>query len=72
MSVPKVFLEQAFHEGYEHYEVPLPVRYVLEKGWKAIDGTDAICVDVPYDENLGAMVSDGYEDFFTRNIHTEV
>ena len=63
MSVPEVFLEQAIQKGCELYEVPLPVRYVLEKGWKAIDGTDAICVDVPYDKNFGAMVPDGYEEF---------
>lgn len=48
LCIPKVFMPR-ISSGFSEYEVPLPVRYVLEKGWEPVEGTDAICVDVPYD-----------------------
>ena len=63
MAVPECFAKDALRDGCELYEIPLPVRYVLEQGWKPIPGTDSISVSVPYDENMGAMVPDGYEEF---------
>ena len=63
MAVPAVFVSDAVREGCENYEVPLPVRYVLEKGWKPIAGTDAIAVSVPYDNTFGAEVPEGYEEY---------
>lgn len=63
LSVPAVFANEAAARGYELYEVPLPVRYVLAKGWKRIQGTDSILVEVPYSMDFGAMVPDGYDEF---------
>lgn len=63
MAVPRPLLEQALEKGCDMYEVPLPVRYVLEKGWDEIAGTDSICVDVPYHDMMGALVPDGYEEY---------
>lgn len=63
LAVPTVFDKLAAERGAELYEVPLPVKYVLAKGWKPFEGTDSILVDVPYDEDLGAMVPAGYDEF---------
>jgi len=45
------------------YEVPLPAKFVIQNGWRAIPGTDSISVDVEYDDMLGAVVPDGYDEF---------
>jgi len=63
MCVPEMFVEDAIKKGCCMYEIPLPVRYVLEKGWKQIPGTDSICVNVPYDPMISAIVPDGYEEY---------
>ena len=63
VCVPKVFEEEAIERGVARYEVPLPVKYVLEKGYRFIPGTDAIVVDVKYDDDFWAMVPDGYDEF---------
>ncbi|MFZ3132736.1 MAG: hypothetical protein WA125_16945 [Desulfosporosinus sp.] len=43
------------------YEVPVPVKYVLEKGYK-ISG-DFIVVDAPYDSDFGLDVPDEYYEY---------
>ena len=63
MAVPKCFEGAAKAGKYWEYEVPLPVKYVIEKGWEKIDGTDAVTVDVEYDDMLGVMVPDGSDEF---------
>lgn len=63
LCVPGKFLADALKNGVDRYEVPLPVRYVLKRGYTPIPQTDAICVDVPYSDTLGALVPDGYEEF---------
>ena len=62
LAVPTVFLDKAASDPMD-YEVPLPVRYVLEKGWKPIPGTDSISVDVVYDDIFGAMVPEEYDEW---------
>ena len=61
MSIPQCLFIDAKENGYDDYDVPLPVRYVLEKGYKIID--NRVIVDVPYDNMLGAMVDDKYNEF---------
>lgn len=63
LAVPKPLLSDALAGDVLMYEVPLPARYVLETGWELIPGTDSITVDVPYDDKMGAIVPDGYEEF---------
>lgn len=63
LAVPKPLMDEAAADP-QMYEVPLPVRFVLDKGWTAIPGTDCICVDVPYDRQLGACVPPEYPEEF--------
>lgn len=63
LVVPSAFEANATPDKYWMYEVPIPVRFVLEKGWRPLSGTDAVVVDVPYDKMFGAMVPEGYWEF---------
>lgn len=63
LAIPECLLAEAKDEP-ELYEVPLPVKYVIEMGWRALPGTDCITVDVPYDEFFGAKVPEGFEEWF--------
>lgn len=63
MSIPKVFEDKAKENGAAMYEVALPVKYVLEKGYRLLPGTDSIVVEVEYDEDFGTMIPEGYSEF---------
>lgn len=63
LAVPKPLLDEASADP-QLYEVPLPVRYVLAKGWTKIPGTDSISVDVRYDRDLGARVPPEFPEEF--------
>lgn len=62
MAVPLALRDFAMMDGISDYEIPLPVKYVLEKGYTQI-GADGICVDVPYDSEIGVLIPDGYDEF---------
>ena len=62
LAIPRRFEDTAAAQRMR-YEVPLPAKYVLEHGWQQMPGTDSIVVDVPYDNNFGAMVPEGYEEW---------
>ncbi|MCE5342775.1 MAG: hypothetical protein LLF96_04190 [Eubacteriales bacterium] len=49
------------------YEVPIPVKYVLHIGytWMVGDQEKFLLVDVPYSNELGSMVPDGFDEFST-------
>lgn len=47
--------------NYDNYELPVPVKYVLEKGYRMQDGY--IIVDAEYDNFLGLMVDDKYTEW---------
>lgn len=61
LSVPQVFLMEAQGAGMDMYELPLPVRYVLQKGYWIKDGY--CIVDVPYDPTFGADTGDDCEEY---------
>ncbi len=45
----------------DDYEVPVPVKYVLERGYRKHG--DYIIVDAPYDRTFGLDVPDEYSEF---------
>ena len=59
MCIPEIFADESETQA-EMYCVPLPEKYVLEKGWRFLDNGFP-CVDVPYDEMLGAVVDEKYD-----------
>ena len=63
LCVPKSMLNQALDGDVFNYEVPIPVRYVLEKGWEHIPCTDAITVDFQYDDDIGAVIPFEYDEY---------
>ena len=42
----------------EDYEVPVPTRYVLERGYRVEDGH--VYCDVPYEDGIGTVVPESY------------
>lgn len=60
LAIPKAFAEESKARP-EDYVIPLPEKYVLEKGWTMLDGVP--CVDVRYDSLLGAVVDEKYESW---------
>lgn len=63
LAIPEVLLVGADRANLWMYEVPMPVRFVLKKGYRHIPDTDHIAVSVPYDPTFGTRVPDGYEEF---------
>ena len=58
LGVPKCFENEG---AMWDYEVPIPAKYVLEKGWKKYG--DYIIVDVPYDDETGLVVDEKYDEY---------
>lgn len=54
-------IEEALAEGMSLYQVPVPVKYVLEHGYRVEQGY--IIVDAPYDEFLGLVVDEKYTEY---------
>ena len=63
LAVPKPLMDRAVADPMM-YEVPMPVRFVLDRGWKFIPGTDSICVDAEYNDAFGLVVPDEYPEEF--------
>lgn len=67
MAVPKSLYVKAkeMNGNLYDYEVTLPVRYVLEKGYSIVNdnGENHVIVDVIYNEEYGAIVDSEYDDF---------
>lgn len=61
MAIPEQFLKDAQTGSMSDYEIPIPARYVIEKGYEIIDGFAV--VDVPYDDNLGVIIDESYTDW---------
>lgn len=63
MAVPLTLLKKMkAGEALDDYEVGIPAKYVLEKGYTIRDDGYVI-VDVPYDSFIGIKIPDGYEVF---------
>lgn len=67
MAVPLMFYAKARenNEALYYYEAPLPVKYVLEKGYKIVDinNNKHLVVDVPYTKELGVLTGSEYYEF---------
>lgn len=62
LAIPELLLERAEADGnFDLYEVPIPVKYVLEKGYRIYNGY--VIVDVAYDHNLGVTVPEEYSEW---------
>lgn len=63
VAVTPVHAEKAKKEGHdlEDYEVPIPVDYILEKGYVIEDGV-VIC-DFPYDSEWGVVLDEKYNTY---------
>lgn len=61
MCVLQMHLEEAQKTNMDDYEMPIPVKYVLEKGYKVIDGyivTEAEC-----NPDYGLIVDEKYLEY---------
>jgi hypothetical protein len=54
-------LDQAQKTDMKMYEVPVPVKYVVKKGYRFVN--DHVVVDAPYDEFLGLVIDEKYRDY---------
>lgn len=62
MAIPRSLLDKAREDGHpDQYEVPVPVKYVLAKGYELIDGH--LVVDAPYDSFLGLNVGEEWSEY---------
>ena len=62
MAVPESLLLEHWGE-YDlwQYEIPVPVKYVLENGYHEFEGY--IVTDVEYDDEMGAIIDDKYYEY---------
>lgn len=62
MAIPTALMEEAHANGdLDMFEVPMPVKYVLAKGWTIAYGH--VIVEAEYDNTLGLIVPEGYEEW---------
>jgi hypothetical protein len=60
MCVLECHLDEA-KGNMDNYEVPVPIKYVLEKGYRFVDGY--VIVAATYDRNIGLDVDDKYYEY---------
>jgi len=60
MCVLEVHMEEAKGD-MDNYEVPVPVKYVLEKGYRIVDGY--IVIEAEYSPDIGLLVDDEYSEY---------
>lgn len=59
MAIPEVLLTEALENGdLDQFEVPIPVKYVLEKGYRIYK--DHLFVEIAYDKMFGVMLPEKY------------
>ena len=62
MAIPSDVIGEAWSAmDPEMYEIPMPVKYVLDKGWKHFEGS--IVVECKYSHEIGAIIPKGYEEW---------
>ncbi len=60
LSIPMCFVTEAAQDP-GNYTIPIPEKYILEKGWRMCLGFP--CVEVPYSSVLGAEIPEEYESW---------
>jgi len=61
MCVLEKHLQEKELVDYDDYEVPVPVKYVIEKSYRFQDGY--VVVDAEYSSEIGLMVHFKYSEF---------
>lgn len=61
MCVLETHLQEAKNTSMDFYEIPVPVRYVAEKGYSFID--EYVVVEAEYNSNFGLNIDDKYSEF---------
>lgn len=61
MCVLECHLAEAQKSSMDDYEIPIPVKYVLEKGYRFVDGY--VIVDAKYDLPFGLDVDEKYSEY---------
>lgn len=62
MAIPAALMDKAWHAMEpEMYEVGIPVKYVLEKGYRKWE--EYIVVDAPYNSEIGLVVDERYTEY---------
>lgn len=61
VCVLETHLKAALVTNMDYYEVAVPVKYVLEKGYRKVG--DYIVTDAEYDKNLGLIVDEKYYEY---------
>ena len=61
MCVLETHLAEAQKTSMDDYEVPVPVKYVLEKGYRFVG--QYVVIDAEYSGELGLMVDDKYYEY---------
>lgn len=61
MCVLETHLEEAQKTSMNDYEVPVPVKYVLEKGYRFVDSY--IIVEAEYSSEIGLLVDESYYEY---------
>lgn len=61
MAIPEVFLKEHFGSmDLWEYEIPMPVKYVLEKGYRFFE--EYVIVQADYDNETGLIADEKYEE----------
>ena len=62
MAIPEILLKEHFGSmELWQYEIPFPVRYVLEKGYKMFE--EYVIVVADYDDEIGLKIEGDYEEY---------
>lgn len=62
MAIPSDAIGKAWYTmDPEDYEIPMPVKYVLEKGWTHYE--NCIVVECRYSHEIGAIIPGGYNEY---------
>lgn len=66
LAIPECLLPEAEKtRKYDDYTASIPVKYVLETGYRMAHGK--VIVNAPYDEDFGVDVDDRYYEYGTEN-----
>ena len=61
MCVMETHMEKAQKTSMDDYEVPVPVKYVLEKGYRFVG--QYVVVSAGYSNEIGLLVDDKYSEY---------